>query len=54
MVERRQNLSFTLKPPEPIRIPRDTGRQHLQRNITLESGIARSIDLAHPTGSDGR
>ena len=39
---------LTLKALEPVRIRRDGGGQHLDRDLSFELGIPGSIDLAHP------
>ena len=53
MVERRERLRFALEAREPLRIGGERGRQDLDRDVAIELGIARAIDLAHAAGADG-
>ena len=54
MIERREDLSFALEARETFGIGRDRRRQHLDRDVTMEVGVAGAIDLTHPPGSNGR
>src|SRR5688572_32097423 len=47
MIERSEHLRFTLEPREPLRIAREEFRQHLQRDVTIQPGVAGDIHLAH-------
>ena len=53
MVERGQHLRFALETGEAIRIAREGVRQDLQRDLAIQLGIARAIDLAHAAGPEG-
>ena len=41
-----------VKPGEPFGIVSERVRQDLDRDIAIELGVARPIDLAHPTFAD--
>ena len=47
MIERGQELGFTLESSDTIGIGGDRRRQNLQRDVTLQPGIARAIHFAH-------
>ena len=47
MIERSEDLGFTLEAREAVGIEREFGGQDLQRDVAIEPGVARSIDLAH-------
>ncbi len=47
MVERREHLRFALEAREPVRVLCERSRQHLQRDVAVEPGVAGTIDLAH-------
>jgi hypothetical protein len=47
MVQRGEDLGLALKPPQALRIPRKRFRQEFQRDIALQPGVARAVDLAH-------
>ena len=53
VIERGEHFGFTLEAREPIRIRRDGFGQDLQRDIPLQSRIARAIDLAHAARAQG-
>src|SRR5947208_2878948 len=52
MVQRGQDSGLALEPREAIRIASDALREHLDRHVAAESGVASTIDLAHPTGAE--
>ena len=52
MVEGREDLRFALEPREPVRVGCKRLRQNLQRDVTIELGVSRAVDLAHTTGAD--
>ena len=54
MIERRENLGFTLEPHQALRIGGHAGGQHLDRNVALQARIAGAIHLTHPTRADRR
>ena len=47
VVEGGDGARFALKAREPLGIARQFGRQHLQRDVAPELGVAGTIDLAH-------
>ena len=47
VVERRQNPRFALEPCEPVLIRREQPWQNLDRDLAMQLGIARAVDLAH-------
>jgi hypothetical protein len=47
MVEGGEHLRFSAEPCDAITIKREGLRQDLQRDIAIELGVARAIDLAH-------
>jgi hypothetical protein len=47
MVERRQHTRFALKARDTVGIGDKVRRQHLDRDIASELGVARTVDLAH-------
>jgi hypothetical protein len=52
VIEGRQNLGFALKSRQTIGVSRDIGGQDLDRDLSLQLGIARAIHLAHPACSE--
>ena len=54
MGQRRHGLRLALESGKPLRIRREGLRQHLNRDVAIELGIARPIDLAHSPGADER
>ena len=48
MIQRGQHLRFPLEPREALGIASERGWQDLDRDIAIELGIARAVDLAHP------
>jgi hypothetical protein len=48
VIELRQYLRLALKTNQPGRIAHELRGQDLQCNITLQFGVVRTIDLAHP------
>ena len=53
MVQRRQNLGFALKPRQPLGILGEGGGQHLDCYITVEAGVAGTVDLTHAARPNG-
>jgi hypothetical protein len=47
VIERGQHLRFALEAGQSFRISGERGGQDLQRDVAIESRIARAIDLAH-------
>jgi hypothetical protein len=52
MAELAGRTGFQLETPQPSRIGGDLGRQHLDRDIPAQAGIAGAVDLPHPTRPD--
>ena len=52
MRQRRNGARFTLEPRDRVGPSADVGRQHLDRDIAIEFGVARAIDLAHAPCAD--
>jgi len=50
----RNRVRFSLEPRQRFRIVRDGGRNDLDRDVTIQTRIARAIDLAHATRSERR
>ena len=46
--QRGQYLRLALEPRQPVRVGCECFRQHLQRDVPVELGIAGTVDLAHP------
>jgi hypothetical protein len=49
MVERGQHLRLALEAREKLRVAGKRLEEHLERNLTVQPGIAGAIDLAHFT-----
>ena len=49
MVQRRQDLRFAFESRQPLGVVGKGGREHLDGDVAIEPGIARAIDLAHPS-----
>jgi hypothetical protein len=52
VVERRQRLRLAREPGQSLRIARKDLRQHFQRDVAIEPGVAGAVDLAHSAGAD--
>ena len=48
MIQSRGRQRFLLESSETAVIVSDAFRQHFDRDVAIEAGIARAIDLAHP------
>ncbi len=53
VIERRERLCLALEPRQPFRVAREDVRQHFERDIAIQAGVARAKDLAHATSADG-
>ena len=51
MIERGQDLRFALEAREPLGIRRKRVGQDLQRDVALQAGVARAVDLTHAAGA---
>jgi hypothetical protein len=54
MIERREDLRLPLEAREPLRVGRQRLGEHLDRDLAIEPGVARPVDLAHAPLTDGR
>ena len=54
MVERRKDARFTLEAGQAIAIRADGVRQHLDRDLSSELGVAGAVNLAHSARPDRR
>ena len=54
MVQRGEDLCFTLEACEAIGIERERVRDDFQRDVATELRVARAIDLAHGAGPERR
>ena len=54
MIQRREQLGFTLKSRQPIGIARERVGQYLDRHLALQPRIFRAIHLAHAAGAEER
>jgi len=52
MVQRGERLRLPREARHAIRIARKGGRQELQRDVAIQLGVARPIDLAHTPGTE--
>ncbi len=53
MIQRREKLRFPLEPPKALVVLRERFGQHLNRDLGVELGITRAVDLTHSARSDG-
>ena len=54
MVERGEELRLAPEPADAFGIVDKAWRQRFQRDITIQPGVARAIDLAHPSDAEQR
>ena len=54
MVERGEEPAFALEPGESLGIRRESLGQELERDLAAELRVGGAVDLAHPTGPEGR
>jgi hypothetical protein len=52
MIERREHLRFTTETREAIGIVCHGGQEHLDRDVAIQLGVPRAVDLAHPAGAE--
>ncbi len=52
MVEAASRSCFLFEPASPFRIGLERRRKNLDGDVTLQLGVARAIDLAHPAGAE--
>ncbi len=53
VVERGERLGLAFEPRQARRVRGELPGQDLDRHVALELGVARAVDLAHPTRTDG-
>ncbi len=54
MIESRGRLCLLYKAMDALRVGRRLRVEYLYRDLPVQPGIGRQIDLAHPTGADLR
>jgi hypothetical protein len=54
VIQGREQVGLATEPREPLRVGGHTGWEDFERDIARQLGVARAVDLAHPSGSDGR
>jgi hypothetical protein len=54
VIERCEDLSFTLETCEPVDIGRERVRQYFERDVALKPRVACTIDLTHAAGAKRR
>jgi hypothetical protein len=52
MIERGEHFGLTLEACEPVGVPGEGGRQDFDRDVALEIGVGRPIDLVHATDTE--
>ena len=45
-------MRFALEARQTIRIEREDVRQHFERNVAIQFGVASAIDLTHPAATE--
>ena len=53
VVERGEQVRLAPEAREALFVPRELGRQHLDRDLAVELGVARAEHFAHPPGAEG-
>src|SRR5438034_11272606 len=48
MVQRRQELRLALESDHALGVPSVDLREHLQRDVAVQTGVSGTVDLAHP------
>ena len=54
VVQRSEDLRFTLEPAESFRISRQRGRQYFDRDLPFQARVGRAIHLPHTAGPESR
>ena len=54
VAQRRQRLCFAREPGKTVGIERKRGGQDLDRDVAVERGVARPVDLPHPARAGER
>jgi hypothetical protein len=52
VIERGEDLRFTLEPRKAIPVSGESGREYLQRHLPPQSGVGRAVYLPHAALSD--
>ena len=52
MIQRGERFRFALEPGEPLGVVHERFGQDLDRNVSIELRVARTIDFAHPAHAD--
>jgi hypothetical protein len=47
IIQRSEDLRFTCEAGETVRVERNRRREHFQRNVALQLGVAGALDFAH-------
>ena len=47
MVQRRQELRLAFESGHALGVPSEDLREHLQRDVAVQTGVAGTVDLAH-------
>ncbi len=53
MVQRGEHLRFAAEPRQPIGIVGHRRQQHFDGDVAIQLRVARTVDLAHPSGTEG-
>ena len=53
MVQRGEGFGFPLESRQAIRVRGERLRQDLERDVSIELGVARAVHLAHAAGPEG-
>ena len=54
VIQTREKPRFALEPGKPLGIFGELGREYFDGDIAPELGVARTVDLAHATGTEQR
>ena len=54
VVEGSEHPRLALDAGQPLGVPRELGRQDLDRDLATEPGVARTVDFAHAARSERR
>ena len=54
MVERREQVGFPREARQPLGIAREELGENLERDVSRQFAVARTIHLAHAAGADQR
>ena len=52
MIQRGEHLGFALEPCQAVGVVRERLRQDLDRDVTIQLGVACAVDLTHSTLAD--